>query len=152
MKPTMTVFYRVDNSERIAFECDHAKTTADHLGGNGDSLRAAVQYVLARHTETCRCTPAVIEDLWQSLAYMRATTERDLAAVDSATVDPQVLALTHARLDSMKRHDCPCDPHVITTSKLGTIGFVAYHRDGCRRKVKRGRTYGMLDFSARVAS
>jgi hypothetical protein len=152
MKPTLTIFHQVDNSERIAFECDHAKTMADHIGGDGDSLRAAVQYALTRHTETCRCAPEVVEGLWESLAYMRATTERDLATVDLATVDPRVLALSHAELDSMRRLECPCDPHVLTTAELGLVRFTVHHRDGCKRKSRKGRRFRMLDFSSEATA
>ncbi len=136
MKPTLTILHKTDNSERIAFDCRHANTASEHVGGNGDTLRAALGVVLARHAEACRCAPEVVEDFWESMAHMRATMERDLA--DKPPADPRILALVHQDLDSMRRHSCPCDPHVITTARFGVIEFTAYHREDCNQGPKMG--------------
>ncbi len=146
MRPTLTVLHRTDNSERIAFECDHGTTLADHIGGSGDTLRAAFEYVVSRHNGTCRCQPDLIEDLYESLAYMRHEIEADLAVADQS-VDPRVLMLSHQHLDSMRRQDCPCDPHVGVVAELGRVTLTSYHRDGCTHPHRNGRTYRMLDFS-----
>jgi hypothetical protein len=148
MKATLSVRHRVDDSERICFVCDHGMTAADHIGGNGDTLAAAQRAVLARHAATCRCTPELFSDLWESLSHMRASTEQDLADESAARVNPAVLALAHVQLDSMRRHDCPCDPHVAVDSELGIVKFVAFHREGCHRKTRKDRRFRMMDLSA----
>jgi hypothetical protein len=147
-RPTLTILYRADDTERIVFDCQHGVTTAEHLGGNGDTLRLAIEHVVARHAE-CRCKPEVVEDMWESMSYMKATTERDIAA---ATTDASVLALAHSHLDSISRFSCPCDPTVIVTTQLGIVKFMAYHQDGCTKKLSKEPHYSLLDFSMEGAS
>jgi hypothetical protein len=152
MKPTLAVLHRVDDSERICFVCDHGMTAADHIGGNGATLGAAQRQVLARHAETCRCVPERFEDLWDSMAHMRAVTEADLAGETSVTVDPRLLVIARAQLDSMTRHACDeCDPHVGVSSERGRIEFVVYHHDGCKRKTVVDRRFRVLDLSTGVS-
>jgi hypothetical protein len=148
MKATLSVVHHVDDSEQIVFQCDHAVTTADHSGGNGATLAAAQRQVLTRHAETCNCTPELFSDLWDSLVYMKASTERDLADESAARVNPAVLTIAEALLDSMRRHDCECDPHVAVDSERGVVKFIAYHRDGCKRRPRKDRSFRMMDLSA----
>ena len=144
-RPTLTILYRADDTERIVFDCQHGVTTAEHLGGNGDTLRFAIDRVVARHAE-CQCKPEVVEDMWESMSYMKATTERDIAAAPPTT-DTSVLALSHSHLDSISRYSCQYDPLVIVTSRLGIVKFMAYHQDGCTKKLSKEPHYSLLDFS-----
>ena len=149
MTPTLTILHRVDNTERIAFECDHARTLADHVGETGASLRVSAKLVLDRRAATCRCKPTVVEDLWSSMAYMREALERDLAA--DVPNDPAVLTLAHSHLEAARRWGCRCDPHVGVTAQAGVVEFHAFHREGCDRR-KGGRSVRWLDLSPAVSA